>query len=215
MAQPSGSKNNGGLWQAPYQLKTHTGERKWNAKMNCFNRKRNTQTPTGEPYELAFTQTEVIERGWTVSMVRRHLGKPNAVLHYPLTYQFDRRRVYAAEATPGVQFDLLATEDVHLLGLRWLSRYAAYVLKIQRASLLTRAARTEDKAESEMCAKLAAKLPSAKTPATMPVPPARPAPRHSAAKLWPAPPCRPRRPNGHQRGTQRLQRWRHCPPHKE
>lgn len=102
-----------------------------------FLRKRNIQEGTGEPYNAAFTQTEILERGWTISMIRRHLGQPNNVVCCPTTYQFDRRRVYAAEATPAVQFDLLATEDVRLLGTKRLSKMAAYIPNIMRASLLT------------------------------------------------------------------------------
>lgn len=156
--------------------------------MDYFNRKRNVQEPTGEPYSLAFTQTEVLERGWTVSMVRRHLGQPNAVLHCPLTYHYDRRRVYAAEATPAVQFDLLATEDVRLLGPRWLDRYAAYIPNILKASLLTRAENSEKPEEVAFYRKLASQLPPARAnnrpQATTAPRPAPPPPRPA-----PPPPC--------------------------
>lgn len=124
-----------------------------------FFRKRNLQAASGEPYDRAFTQTEILERGWTVSMIRRHLGQPNAVICCPVTYQYDRRRVYASEATPALQFDLLATEDVRLLGPRWLTRYAAYVPNIMRASLLTKAESSEIAAEAAYCRALAHQLP--------------------------------------------------------
>ena len=130
--------------------------------MDYFNRKRNFQEATGEPYSQAFTQTEILERGWTISMVRRHIGPPNEIFSYPKTYHFDRRRIYAAEATPAVQFDLLATEDVRLIGPHWLRQYAAYIPNILRASLLTRAERTEDESEAEFCRNLADKLPPAR-----------------------------------------------------
>ena len=127
-----------------------------------FLRKRNLQEATGEPYDHAFTQTEILERGWTVSMVRRHLGNPNAVICCPTTYQFDRRRVYAAEATPAVQFDLLATEDVRLLGPKWLTRYAAYIPNILRASLQNAAENEENPQMAAQYRALAQTLPQAR-----------------------------------------------------
>lgn len=156
-----------------------------------FFRKRNIQEGTGEPYDLAFTQTEILERGWTVSMVRRHLGQPNAVICCPLTYQYDRRRVYAAEATPALQFDLLALEDVRLLGTRWLTHYRAYIPNIMRASLLTRAARETDPKMATHCTKIAASLPPARGEA--------PQMARSAAGRGATAPLAPRRAPAHRR----------------
>ena len=130
-----------------------------------FFRKRNIEEGTGEPYERAFNQTELLKRGWTVSMIRRHLGQPNAVTCCPHTYHYDRRRVYAAEATPALQFDLLALEDVRLLGTRWLTHYRAYIPNIMRASLLARAARETDPKLAAICTKTAASLPPARAKA--------------------------------------------------
>ena len=161
--------------------------------MDYFNRKRNVQEPSGEPYELAFTQTEITERGWTVSMIRRHLGKPNAVTCCPTTYQYDRRRVYAAEGTPAVQFDLLATEDVRLIGPKWLHHYAAYIPNILKAALETRAANAEDEAEKVQCRLLAASLPAPKPrnarhgPPAPPPAPAAPVLAPTIPQRWPAP----------------------------
>ena len=143
---------------------------------------RNLETPTGAEYETAFCKTELLDRGWTHSMIKRHLGPPDDVLRISYAkYQYDRRRVYAAEATPSVQFDLLATADVRFCGPTWLRQLAAYVPNIMRASLQTRAENSTDPGQAARLRQLAANLPPAKAlntrqsaaPVAMPPPPGR------------------------------------------
>ena len=167
-----------------------------------FTRRRNLQTPTGEAFKEAFTQTEILERGWTLSMIRRHLGPPNTVARIGAydAYQFDRRRVYAAEGSPALQMDLLALEDIRLIGHRWLSKYTAYIPAMMRAVLEGRADLADTDQEAAVLRKMAANLPPQKTPRTAPLTPGPvPAPP-KPAKAPPAP--APAVPLGHFAGTQ-------------
>lgn len=180
------------------QLKPKHKDREDEKRMDYFNRRRNIQAASGEPYDYAFTQTEILERGWTVSMIRRHLGKPNAVVQCPLKYQYDRRRVYATEATPALQFDLLATEDIRLCGPRWLNRFAAYIPGIMKASLLTRAGREAELGNGVLAAEftaLAHSLPPAMPPVCRTAPQRPPAPPKTPVTAAPPPPGYPSRPN--------------------
>ena len=137
-------------------------------------RRRNLERATGLPYEKAFTKTELMERGWTDSMIRRHLGAPNAVLFTGFAkYQYDTRTVYKAEATPAVQMDLLATEDVRIMGPRWLSHYRAYIPAMMKAALAGRAERADSPEEAAAYREIIEALPAPyqKTPLRMPPPP--------------------------------------------
>jgi hypothetical protein len=123
-------------------------------------RHRNLEPPSGVPYEQAFTQTELLDRGWTVSMIRRHLGKPNAVIRAGFAkYQFDTRTVYKAEATPTFQLDLLSTSDVRDVGPRWLRYLKSYVPAMMSAALEGKAETAETPAESAAWLSLIAELP--------------------------------------------------------
>lgn len=109
-------------------------------------RRRNIKTGTGGDYKTAFTKTELLERGWTSSLIDRYLVAPDAVLHQGFVkYQYDTRRVYKTEGSPAFQMDLLALEDVRLMGPRWLQRLTAYIPKMMIAALTHREAEALEK----------------------------------------------------------------------
>lgn len=123
-------------------------------------RHRNLEQATGQPYDKAFSKTELHGRGWTSSMIRRHLGAPNAVVGSGFAkYQYDARTVYKTEATVRFQLDLLALEDVRWLGLNRLGSYRCYIPAMMRAALKVKAEKADDPEEAEVFLETAENLP--------------------------------------------------------
>lgn len=105
--------------------------------LDIIKRRRNLSEPTGEPFEAAFSQGELVARGWTVSMIERHIGNPNSVIRtgQGVAYNYDTRRVYAAEGTPQFQRDLLALEAVRTNGVEYLTKLPCYIPDLMFAAL--------------------------------------------------------------------------------